>query len=141
VIIRPVPVEQTRGLRQRVLRPLETLAEMAAHEPADAFAVGAFRGDELLGVGLIGPEGRVGDWRIRGMATAPQARRQGIGAAVLDVLLAHASTAEATRVWCSARTPARSLYERAGFRVASEEFEVQDIGPHVVMERLLRDRA
>jgi predicted GNAT family N-acyltransferase len=32
------------------------------------------------------------------------------------------------------RTPARSLYEQAGFRVSSEEFELPGIGPHVLME-------
>jgi predicted GNAT family N-acyltransferase len=37
-------------------------------------------------------------------------------------------------VWCNARTPARSLYERAGFTVASDEFELPEIGPHLVME-------
>jgi hypothetical protein len=30
--------------------------------------------------------------------------------------------------------PAASLYERAGIRVVSEEFELPHIGPHVVME-------
>jgi carboxymethylenebutenolidase len=38
------------------------------------------------------------------------------------------------RVWCNARTPARTLYERAGFVVASEEFEPPNIGPHYRME-------
>jgi hypothetical protein len=35
------------------------------------------------------------------------------------------------------RVPARSLYERAGFVTASEEFEPPHIGPHVVMIREL----
>jgi predicted GNAT family N-acyltransferase len=37
-------------------------------------------------------------------------------------------------VWCNARTRARTLYERVGFVVASEEFEPPDIGPHYRME-------
>jgi predicted GNAT family N-acyltransferase len=37
-------------------------------------------------------------------------------------------------VWCNARVRARSLYERAGFTVVSEEFDVPEIGPHLVME-------
>jgi predicted GNAT family N-acyltransferase len=40
-------------------------------------------------------------------------------------------------VWCNARTPARTFYERAGFVVASEEFEPRDIGPHFRMELAL----
>jgi len=132
--VRPVPPAQTRALRQRILRPHQTVEELAAHEPPGAFAVGAFDGDELIAVGFVGPEGEPGAWRVRGMATAEHARGRGAGKAVLDALVAHAAAHGATRVWCNARTPARSFYERAGFAVTSEEFELPDIGPHVVME-------
>jgi ribosomal protein S18 acetylase RimI-like enzyme len=83
----------------------------------------------------VGPDGGPGSWRVRGMATAPHARGKGAGAAVLDALVGHAIAQGATRVWCNARTPARSLYEREGFRVVSEEFEIPEIGPHLAMER------
>lgn len=134
VLVRAVPVAQTRQLRQAVLRPHETLERLAAHEPADAFAVGAYAGDELISVGFVAPDGEVGAWRIRGMATAPQARGRGAGTLVLEALLGHATTHGARRIWCNARPPARSLYERAGLRVASEVFEIPANGPHVVME-------
>ena len=68
------------------------------------------------------------------MATAPGARGKGAGTAVLDALLAHATAEGAQRIWCNARTPARRFYERAGFRVISEEFDLPMIGSHVVME-------
>ena len=38
-------------------------------------------------------------------------------------------------MWCNARTPALSLYARAGFQPESEEFEISGIGPHFVMAR------
>jgi uncharacterized protein (TIGR02453 family) len=132
--VRPVPLVQTRALRQAVLRPHQTVEELASHEPAGAVAFGTFDGDELVAVGLIGPEGDPGAWRIRGMATAPQARGRGAGTAVLDALVRHASAHGATGVWCNARVRAVPLYERAGLRVVSEVFEPPDIGPHVRME-------
>jgi GNAT superfamily N-acetyltransferase len=89
---------------------------------------------------MIAPDGEPGGWRIRGMATAPGARGKGAGAAVLDALLAYALAQGAQRIWCNARTPARSLYERAGLRVVSDEFELPDIGPHLLMEIRLADR-
>jgi GNAT superfamily N-acetyltransferase len=135
VDVREISLEQTRVLRQAVLRPHEAVAELAAHEPADGFAVGAFDRDALIAVGFIAADGEAGAWRVRGMATAPHARGQGAGAAVLQALLRHASAAGASRVWCNARLPARAFYERAGFRVVSEEFEIPRIGAHVVMER------
>jgi GNAT superfamily N-acetyltransferase len=131
--VRALPIEQTRALRHAVLRPHQDIAELAAHETAGAYAVGAYDGEELVAVGFVAPDGD--GWRVRGMATAPPARGRGAGAAVLDALVAYATAQGATRVWAKVRTPARSLYERAGFSVVSEEFELPDIGPHVVMER------
>ena len=134
VSVRAVSLEQTRLLRQNILRPHETLEELAGHEPPQAFAVGAFDGDELVAVGFVAPDGEVGAWRIRGMATAHSARGRGIGDAVLDALIQHALTQGARRIWCNARTPARALYARAGLRAVSDEFELPPIGPHLVME-------
>jgi ribosomal protein S18 acetylase RimI-like enzyme len=123
MVLREVSLAETRALR------------LAAGEPAGAFAVGVFDRAELIAVGFVVPEGEPGAWRVRGMATAPHARGKGAGTAVLDALLRHAIAGGAVRVWCNVRTPARSLYERAGFRAISEQFELPHIGPHVVMER------
>ena len=97
-------------------------------------AFGAFADSGLVAVGLVGPDGEPGDWRVRGMATAPHARGRGAGSAILRALVEHAIARGATRVWCNARTPALTLYERAGFVVASDEFEPPHIGPHYRME-------
>jgi ribosomal protein S18 acetylase RimI-like enzyme len=133
--VRPIPLAQTRTLRREVLRPHSSLEDLASHEPTGSIAFGAFDGDELVAVGLVGREGeRPGDWRVRGMATKPRVRGRGAGTHVLEALVQHAVAHGATRVWCNARTPARSLYERLGFVVASDEFELPDIGPHYVME-------
>lgn len=118
-----------------------TVEEMARLEPAEATAVGAFEGGELVAVGLIGPEGEPGQWRVRGMATALASRRRGAGSAVLAALLERARLGGAREVWASVRTPAVALYERAGFQVASEVYELEQIGPHVVMRLPLDEPA
>jgi len=137
VQVREVPLARTRALRQAVLRPHERVEDMAAHEPAGAFAVGAFDGEALVAVGFIAADGEPGAWRVRAMATEPHARGGGAGRAVLDALVAHARAHGGSRVWCNARVGARSFYERAGWRIASEEFEIPGIGIHFVMERSL----
>jgi predicted GNAT family N-acyltransferase len=53
----------------------------------------------------------------------------------------HAVEHGAARLWCNARTSARTLYERAGFVVASDEFEPPHIGPHYRMELEVGGRA
>lgn len=135
IVVREVPIAETRPLRQAILRPNDTDAELAAHESPGAFAVGAFDGMELVAVGFVAPEGGPGSWRIRGMATKPEARGRGAGRAVLGALTAHAIGQGATRIWCNARAPARRFYEQGGFSVTSGEFELPEIGPHYVMER------
>ena len=135
--VRAIAAAQTRQLRRDVLRPHQTLDEMAAHESADTHAVGAFEGEQLVAVGFVGPDGEPGDWRVRGMATAAEARGRGAGGAVLEALIEFARTTGATRLWCNARTPAIEFYERGGFTVVSDVFELPHIGPHVRMEREL----
>jgi len=133
--VRAVDTAQTRPLRQRVLRPHESLEELASHEPPGVYAAGAFDDDELVAVGFVCPDGEPGEWRVRGMATAPEHRGRGAGAAILAQLVGHARAQGATRVWCNARTSALSLYARAGFEPESDEFEIPGIGPHFVMAR------
>jgi len=134
--VRSLPVAQTRALRRSVLRPHQSIEEMRETEPQGAHAVGVIDGDELIATGLIAPDPArgYGLWRVRGMATKPRARGRGAGTAVLDALLEHARAQGASRGWCNVRTNACSLYERAGFKTVSEEFELPGIGPHVVME-------
>ncbi len=134
LVIRPVSLVQTRRLRQAILRPHQTLAEMAGSEAPGAFAIGAFEGEGLVSVGLIAPDGEPDSWRVRGMATEAHARGRGAGSAILRALLQHARERGARRVWCNARTPARVFYERAGMKATSGEFDVPEIGPHLVME-------
>jgi GNAT superfamily N-acetyltransferase len=136
-VIREIPMPHTRALRKRVLRPHQTFAELAEHEPADGFAVGAYYGKELIAVGFVAPDGTPGSWRVRGMATTPEHRGRGAGTAVLAALVTHAAKQGAGRIWCNARVPARSLYERRGFKVCCEEFELPQIGPHYVMENVV----
>jgi GNAT superfamily N-acetyltransferase len=135
-----IPVEQTRALRQSVLRPHESLAKLAADEPDDVYAAGVFRAGALVAVGFVAPDGPPGSWRVRAMATVAEQRGRGLGAAVLESLVRHVRHVRehgGVRVWCNARTPARAFYERAGFHATSDEFEIAPIGPHFVMERSL----
>ena len=124
-------------MRREILRPHQSIEHLASHETEGVYALGAFdRDGEVVSVGFVEPEGEPGAWRVRGMATRPDVRGRGAGAVILAGLLEYAVAEGATRVWCNARVRARSLYERAGFKVVSGAFEVPEIGPHLVMEWL-----
>jgi GNAT superfamily N-acetyltransferase len=144
-----VTAEAVRPLRQQVLRPHQTVAEQVypGDDAPGAAHFAALEGGDgaVLGVASITPEpypgpggGAPGDFRIRGMATAPEVRGAGLGTDLLAACLAHARDRGARRVWCNARTPARRLYERAGFAAVGEEFTLPRIGPHFLMVLDLR---
>jgi ribosomal protein S18 acetylase RimI-like enzyme len=144
VTVRRVDAEAVRPLRQRVLRPHQTIADQVypGDDVEGAAHFAAFDdGGAVIGVASIAPEpypgaggARPGDWRIRGMATDPEGGRGlGLGGALLRACLDHARGAGGQRVWCNARSPVRGFYEREGFAVEGEEFELPVIGPHFLM--------
>ena len=131
-LIRAITAAETRPLRHRVLRPTQA-AESTLYPGDDQASVhlGAFEGDRLVGVASLYAEprtGAAGGWRLRGMATAPEVRGRGLAASV-----SHAAGQGGGELWCNARLAAVGFYAARGFEVVSDEFDVPDIGPHVVM--------
>lgn len=143
--VRRVPVERTRALRKAVLRPYlpaEDPYVMPDDHLPTTIAFGAVTPDDrLVGVARITPEPPPFDpsyergWRLRGMATHPEARNLGVGSAVLAGLVAHIAADGGGILWCNARVTARGLYERGGMQRWGETWEEPHIGPHVVMWR------
>ena len=73
-------------------------------------------------------------WQLRGMAVADQSQRTGVGRAL--VVFAQADLFGTTPIkhhWCNARKHAVGFYEKLGWRVVSEEFDIPTAGPHYVM--------
>jgi ribosomal protein S18 acetylase RimI-like enzyme len=139
--VRAVTARETAALRQLVLRPFLTVEEVLAQSD-DAVSIAVYDGDTVIACASPRPEPmpedpQPNDWRLRGMATHPDLRGNGHGAAALDAAMDHARERGGARMWCNARSPARGFYERHGFEVRGEEFEVERIGPHYLMWRAL----
>jgi GNAT superfamily N-acetyltransferase len=98
---------------------------------------------DVVAVAAVMPEAppwdtaRPDGWRLRGMATRPDLRGQGVGGRVLDLLIGHVAQQGGGLLWCNARTPALHLYERAAFLPRGDVFELPEIGPHQVMWRMV----
>ena len=70
-------------------------------------------------------------WQLRGMATDTQHQRKSLGGKLLAA--AEAAIVKDSNVrlfWCNARVPAIPFYERHGWKVDSEEFDIPTAGPH-----------
>jgi predicted GNAT family N-acyltransferase len=144
-LIRPITAEEVRPLRQVVLRPGQAPESCVypGDDLADTVHFGAVDdAGRVVGIASLYREDRAGGpaggWRLRGMATDPSVRGAGHGAAVLDASIDHVAAQGGSELWCNARMPAVGFYRRAGFEVVSDEFEVEGIGPHVVMVRAAR---
>lgn len=79
------------------------------------------------------PVDAVDGWRLRGMASDPDRRGAGFGAAVLARGVEEIRARGGRLLWCNARTTAVPFYQRHGLRTVGPEFEVPHIGPHFRM--------
>jgi GNAT superfamily N-acetyltransferase len=70
-------------------------------------------------------------WQLRGMASDHAHQGKGIGGELLrcgETLIAADSNVHL--FWCNARVPAIPFYEKHGWQVASDEFDIPTAGPH-----------
>lgn len=71
-----------------------------------------------------------GVWRLRKMASDPQVRGKGFGAATLRAGLDACAARGGRLVWCTGRLAASGFYLHHGFTAVGEQFSVPGIGPH-----------
>jgi GNAT superfamily N-acetyltransferase len=138
--IRPITAAQSRTVRHPILRAgLPPEAAILDHDDdPGTLHLGAFDGTRLVSVATFFAQACPLDdhapaWRLRGMATFEDARRRGAGTELVAEGIRVAKTSGARLVWCNARAGARSFYEKLGFAVVGDRFELPVGGPHYVM--------
>jgi len=128
-------------IRQKVLRPHMKTAEciyLGDKDPKSThFSV--VEDDETIAIASIYNQPMPNDtdtnaWRIRGMATLPTYRKTGCGDLLIRACLDYAKVHTASYVWCNGRTKALGFYEKYGFYIVGEEFELPNIGPHYILK-------
>jgi len=144
IVIRAVPVEETRPLRRAVLRPQQHVSELVypGDDDPQTRHFAAFAGDEMVGIASVYHQPQPGNddqsaWRLRAMATVDHVRGEGIGGRLLNACIEYAIRNGANLVWCNARTSALWFYEHYGFAQNGDEFDIPGIGPHYVMIKSL----
>lgn len=140
----PIVAAATRPVRRAILRPTQAEHELVypGDDAPDTLHAGAFEEERLVGIASIYREARAGSndagaWRLRGMATLPDVRGRGYGAALLRLCIEYAAARGGRVAWCNARTSAAGFYEALGFVREGEAFELPGIGPHFVMSRAI----
>jgi hypothetical protein len=141
----------TWELRQTVLRPHQTIDQLALPDD-DEMSTGSFAAinadEEVVGTARVAPASspfpvamyapaNSPTWQLRAMATRADVRNLGIGAALLSRVVNHVVEDGGGLIWCNARVPAMNFYSREGFVAHGDVWEEPDIGPHVVMWRMV----
>jgi predicted GNAT family N-acyltransferase len=144
ITVEQVAAGVTYPLRGAVLRPGRPV-EITGDDDAATFHLVA-RTAEGQVVGVVRfhpnpcrwrPDARSA-WQLRGMATEPAVRGQGAGRLLVEEGLRRVAALGGDLVWCDARVAASGFYERMGFSVVTEPYEISPIGPHLGMVRGLR---
>ncbi|MFY8222965.1 MAG: GNAT family N-acetyltransferase [Pirellulales bacterium] len=138
IICRCVSVADILPLRHRILRPglpLDAAKCDGDHDATTRHYAALLGGQVVVCLTLMVSEweGRPA-WQLRGMATDTDFQSRGLGRQLVQATVNEASRDEPQRIfWCNARTSAIGFYEKLGWRVVSEPFDLPVAGPHVKM--------
>ncbi len=136
-MIRFIKVEDTLPLRSAVLqkgKALELCINPEDLKP-DSFHLGLYDDENILQCVLTvhktnHPKLPHEGYRLRGMATHPDARRKGYAKELLGAAIEHIKTQlHGDYLWCIAYP----FYLEMGFEFFSDEFEYKDAGKHKEM--------
>lgn len=147
-----VTVEEIRPLRNQVLRPgrpIETVY-YPCDQLQDCFHVGVKTENKVIATAtfypdilskeyqkFLPPSLRQFDstpkvYRLRGMASDPNYRGKGLGKLVLNFAYEELIRRNTPYIWCNARVVAIGFYEKLGYQIIGEEFQIPDIGGHFI---------
>ena len=140
--VRFISSAETLPLRLAVLRPgrPRESAMFAGDDAKETKHFGAFRDGKLLSIASLfaaelPDQPGAAAYQLRGMATANEARGQGLGRALVVACLDYARQQRARVLWCNARIVALEFYRKLGFETIGPEFDIPDVGPHFRMWR------
>ncbi len=142
--VRQISAEETRSLRQIVLRP--DLPAGRNIYPLDNSGrdihYGAYEEGKLVGTASIFNEpmpgqGDPGAWRLRGMTVLPRVQRRGIGRTLLEACILQVRLQGGSLLWCNARREAIPFYQNNGFESLPEAVDVPGEGRHQRMVLIL----
>lgn len=140
VQVRLISASETYPIRQQILRPTQTINECKYDGDFDqnTFHIGAFDGEKLICIGSFYKERQESleedhPFRLRGMATLPEYRGKGIGKSLIEESEEILKERGCRLWWCNARTSASPYYKKLGLTQSGDVFEIEPIGPHVIM--------
>lgn len=142
--IQQVEVEKIRPLRHLVLRPgqpIET-TDYDRDKECQTLHYANFLDKSVVCIATFYPEPMQeikssNAYRLRGMATHPNNRRQGLARALMIKAMTDIKLVSGDLIWCKARLVAIEFYQSLGFVKIGPIYEIEGIGPHYTMYKRL----
>lgn len=142
--IKSIQVDETYPIRQKVLRPQQSLAacQYKGDEDLSTFHLGVFADGKLISIGSFYREAHPDlredvQYRLRGMATLEEYRNKKAGSHLIHEAEKLLGQKSANLWWCNARLEAINYYKKLGLKECGALFEIVPIGLHRVMYKKL----
>ena len=136
-----INVAETLPLRQQILRPggEPSSCQFLGDTDHSTQHLGAYLHGDLVGIVSVYARSHQGlgnhGFQLRAMAVAEAARGKQVGLKLLRAAEEAAFAAGADYLWANARANALGFYEKAGFRVVGDEFDIEGVGAHWLVFR------
>lgn len=137
---KPIAPSQPVAIRGEILRPGQPLENSVypLDEDENALHLGAIKNGELVGVASIFKEDATRKdlsdaWRLRGMATVEAVRGEGHGRELVEMAMQYIAYNGGGNLWFNARPEVQGFYEKLGFQVEGDPYEISDGGTRIFM--------
>lgn len=143
--VKRISPRDTYPIRQKMLRdgmPIEA-TYFEGDEDEQTFHLGAFVEGKLVSVASFffshNKKFNIDNqYQLRGMATLPSHQRKGFSRELLKVAFPIVKQNFCDLLWCNARVQAVPFYENVGFVKTGEVFEIEGVGPHILMSKEIK---
>lgn len=138
-MVKFIPFELALPLRSKVLRKGSPLEEcvLPTDQVEGAFHLAYDVDGEIVCIASFFPKNYADrkelGYQLRGMASDDRLKGKGYGTKLVQFAVEYISKTNAEYIWCNARSSAIPFYQKLGFELLSEEFEIAGIGPHYEM--------
>lgn len=138
-MIKEITIPEVFSVRHPVLRPGKPLA--TCHFECDDLPstkhFGYFDVEKLIGIISVFKSNHAffeeNQFQIRGMAVLTAYQKKGIGAQLIRYAEQYIQNQIGNVIWLNARIIAVGFYEKLGYQIIGDPFEIPEIGTHFVM--------
>lgn len=107
------------------------------------FHVGAYKNEELVSIGTFLLQNNekfkeLKQYRLRAMATSPKVRGENFGKKIIEFAINELQKRNVELLWCDAREIALGFYEKMGFTLVGDFYEIPIIGKHKLMYKKIK---